>query len=335
MGSTSFSGPVFSGGMQLGLGIVSPNQRAPIPGGKIYYVSNLATATSLKTDIVPGDGTTPQTPFSSIAIAITKLVNRVNCGDIIYVLPGHVETIGVADYFGSTVSSAAGYSIVGLGSGTMRPVLNWTAAASTWLMNAANMEIANCILNLAVTAATLVVTPITISAAGVRIVDCFINWGVSTTIGCGTTLGAIAFTTAADDCAFLGNTCVNADTAGTNALALLSVNGADRIQIKDNKIFGATTATTVGPVHFLTTLSGNIEITNNYIENLIASATIALSSAISGVTGIVRDNTFRTQAATIQPVTVSANMSVTLKQNWSNNTANKNAGLVLGAGTAT
>lgn len=340
MALARMSGPLLVGGVQLGLTQQSPNQRAMVPGGRIRYVGNYPNSTSLKTALAPGDGTTPESPLSSLFGAgggIDSLRGRINCGDIIYILPGHVETIGIADVSntGVVAATAAGYSIVGMGTGTMRPTFNWTAAASTWLVNQPGIEIANLILNFAVTAATVVVTPMTVSAASCRIVDCFINWGASTTIGCGSTLGAIALTAAADYFDFIGNFALNLDVAGTagNAITLLSMNGADYATITDNKVFGATTATTVGPLHFLTALSSDVLIARNYIENLIASSTIAISSAISGVTGDIAYNQLRVNSG-IQPITVSANISCSLFQNFCNNTVNKNGALVVGAGTS-
>lgn len=304
------------------------NLRPQLPTGLRLYVDSTSTT--------PGDGSDPSQPLATLAAALTKLGNasRTNRGDVIYLMPGHTENLAVADAFSGT-GTASYFSIIGLGNGTNQPTLNWTAAASTWLWDTAGIELANVRLNFAVTAATVVVTPITISTANCRMVNCYINWGASTTVGCGSTLGAIALTTAADYFEFIGNFANNLDVAGTTgqAICLLSCNGADYLTIKNNKIFGATTATTVGPIHFLTTLSSDVEIAGNYIENLIASSTIAISSAISGVTGTVAFNQLRVNSG-IQPITVSANMSTTLYQNYCSNTVNKNGALVVGAGTS-
>lgn len=335
---SNVSPPFFVGGVQVGLPGGTANSRIPVPGGQVWWVGNYPASTSLKQSFSNGNGEKPDQALSTLFGAdgaLAKLQSRINCGDIIYVLPGHVESLTAADAASAT-AAAAGFSIIGLGSGTIRPTFNWTTAASTWLFDTAGVELANCILNFAVTAATVVVTPITVSAANCRIVDCFINWGASTTIGCGSTLGAIAVTTAADYFEFHGNYCLNLDVAGTagQAITLLSLNGADYFKMYNNEVYGATTATTVGAVHFLTTLSSDVSIGYNYIENLIASSTIALSSAISGVTGRTFRNNFRVNTG-IQPITVSANMSTTLYENYCANTVNKNGALVVGAGTST
>lgn len=322
-GLTSFGGSV------LTAGLMSPNQRQIVPGGQQWYVCNLS-------GVLNGDGTTPDAPLASLfgsAGALAKLNGRINRGDIIYVMEGHVESVSGADAASAT-GAAAGFSVVGLGSGTSRPLFNWTAVLSTWLLDTANVELANLQLNFAVTAATIVATPITVSAAGCRIVDCWIGWGTSTTIQCGSTLGAIAVV-AATYFDFIGNFCLNLDVAGTagGAITLLSLNGANYCRIRDNRIFGSTTATTVGPIHFLTTLSSDVSISGNYVENLKASSTIALSSAISGVTGVVRYNQFRVNSGIVAE-TASANLSCSFYQNYTNNTVNKSGALDVAGGAS-
>lgn len=308
--------------------------RGGMPGGKVVYVRSIG-ANGDSTGY--GDGSRPDLPCSTLcgtSGGLAQLGGRTNRGDVIICLPGHTESLATADS-ASLTGAASYFSVIGLGNGTNQATFNWTAAASTWLLDTAGVELANLRLNLAVTAATVVVTPITVSAANCRIVNCYINWGVSTTIGCGSTLGAIAVTTAGDYFEFIGNFCNNLDVAGTtgHAITLLSLNGADYAKINFNKIFGATTATTVGPIHFLTTLSSDVEIVGNYIENLIASSTIAISSAIAGVTGFIGYNMLRVNSG-IQPITVSSNVSCTLYQNYCSNTVNKNGALVVGAGTS-
>jgi|GEM_PF-3057368 len=288
--------PLFVGGVQVGLPLGSSNARVPTPGGRILYVGNLAAATSLKESMVPGNGSSPDEPLATLFGAngaMAKLQNRKNVGDIIYVLPGHVESVAVADAASAT-GSASGFSVIGLGSGTNRPAFNWTASTSTWLLDTSGVELSNLVLNLCgntATGALTVATPITVSAAGCRIVDCFINWGQDTDTGCGSTLGAIAVV-AATDFEFINNDAVNLDTAGTLAVSLLSLNGASSVKILRNRIMGATTSTTVGPVHFVTTPSLNVQIAGNYIENTRTSATKALTAAVVAVTGTIMDNRF-------------------------------------------
>jgi len=332
---TALSGPLIVDGVDVfsawaTAGMANVRGAGGTTTGKRLYVG---AATLQETLDLQAQGVYVYPTLFGTTGAIAALAGRANAGDVIFVLPGHTESITGSTNLSTTAASATGYSIVGLGSGAQRPNITWTAAASALLMNVAGVELANLQLNLCSTAATVVVTPITVSAAGCRIVNCFINWGLSTTIGCGSTLGAIAVTSTRFD--FIGNECVNLDTAGTagNAITLLSLNGAGYCRIIANRIFGATTATTVGPIHFLTTLSANTTIMWNYIENLIAGSTKAISSAIAGVTGTIAYNQLRVNSG-IVGCTASANISCSLFQNYTNNTANKNGALDVGSGTS-
>lgn len=285
-----------------------------------------------------GDGTDINAPLATLGGAtggLARLGARTNKGDVIYVLPGHTESVSSADYFSHT-GAASGFSVIGLGSGNQRPVFNWTVAGSTWLLDTAGVEVANCRLNLAGADATgtlTVTTPITVSAAGCRIAGCEINWGQSTDNGCGSTLGAIAVV-AGTRFEFVNNYCPSLDTAGTLPVSFLSLNGADDALIAGNVIYGGTTATTVGAIHCVTTASLRVRILNNIVQNLVASSTKAISSAVSGVTGTLAGNMLRVNSG-ILGFTVSANLSVDAFNNYTNNTVNKNGALDVGAGTST
>lgn len=310
--------------------------RNATPTGRVIYVCSIGGTNRASSF---GNGSSPDAPLASVGGtngALAKLAAptaRTFKGDVIVCLPGHVESVSSADYFSDT-GTASDITILGLGSGTHRPTFNWTAAASTWLMDTVGMEIVNCVLNFAVTAATVVVTPITVSAGSCRIANCFINWGASTTIGCGSTLGAIAVV-GAREFVFENNTCVNLDVAGTTgqAITLLSLNGADYAVIRNNKVTGATTVTTVGVIHCVTTLSKNITVANNELENLIASSTVTMSSAIAGVTGKSYNNFSRVNSG-ILAETASSNWSVTSYNNYTADTVNLSGALDLAGGAS-
>ncbi len=87
-------------------------------------------------------GKTPYTALATIDTAIGKC--EANRGDIIYVLPGHTEDVSSAT---SIVCDVAGVSIVGLGYGSLRPTLSFTAAAAKITVSAANVTFSNIIFN--------------------------------------------------------------------------------------------------------------------------------------------------------------------------------------------
>src|SRR5690606_12677871 len=61
-------------------------------------------------------------------------------GDLILVMPGHAETISSSSILTLDV---AGVAILGLGVGSARPTLTYTAAAATINVTAANITVSN------------------------------------------------------------------------------------------------------------------------------------------------------------------------------------------------
>lgn len=322
-------------GLMINGAVVDPVQRIPntrqmMPGGKTLWVGSAGGPNTAGT----GDGSSPDAPLATLALAMAQLSNRQNKGDVIYVLPGHTESVSSADYF-SAVGTASYFSVIGLGAGATKPVFNWTTATSTWLFDTAGVEVSNLKLNLcgsAAAGALTVATPITVSAVDCRIVNCEINWGQDTDTGCGSTLGAIAVTAAGFE--FINNRCYNLDTAGTLAVSFLSINGSDNCKIIGNQITGGTTSTTVGAIHFVTTASKNIFIMWNQVENLKASSTKAVTSAIASVTGAIAYNQLRVQLGIVGFTIAGTPFLCSFFQNFTNNTDTKNGALDVANGTS-
>lgn len=111
--------------------------------GKAYWVSNVTTG------LLPGqrggangNKGTFDSPFSTIDYAIGQCT--ANRGDIIFVKPGHAETVSTATALALDV---AGVAIVGLGFGNNRPTLTLdTATTATIGVTAANMSMQNMII---------------------------------------------------------------------------------------------------------------------------------------------------------------------------------------------
>lgn len=226
--------------------------------------------------------------LSSINTAMSYC--RTGAGDTIFVLPGHTESVSTAAFFSNLV---AGTRIVGLGDEQNRPTLTWTATASTWLLNKANVTVENLRLLLAPNAGAVTVTaPITVSAAGVTIRRCYIEVGTTAARLCAT---AITLAAGADDFAFLGNVVWGDLTAGV--VDCLKVNAAvNRPKIVGNDIQVATTANAIGPLDFTTAAAVDIQVKNNYIVNKKASSTSAITG-IANLSGMIADNYLGISAA--------------------------------------
>lgn len=114
--------------------------------GKVVWVASTST--------VPGPGCTTSSdsnpgtytkPFASLAGALASSQVQANRGDVIVLKPGHTETITAA---AGIVMSVAGITVVGLGTGTLRPTFNFTTAnTATITVTANNVGFSNCLFS--------------------------------------------------------------------------------------------------------------------------------------------------------------------------------------------
>lgn len=337
MAASHLSGPLIVGGLNLSAMIseaVRPNVRGRA-GGRVFYVgaSSLALVAEMR---LAGQPVYP-TLFGTTG-ALAGLGGRTTSGDVIYVLPGHTESVSAAD-MASDTGAASGFSIVGLGTETMRPAFTWTAATATWLLDTENVEIANCRLfwagSTTSTTALTVAAPITVSAAGCRLVNNYIQTGVDAdqivTVGCTTTA-------AGDDFVFDGNF-VEGDPAAeiTAAGTVLRLVGADRARVTNNYMAAALATDTDGLIEFLTTASTNVLVRNNFIYANGSGNTCAIDAgAAIANTGYIDWNQLVVDAdGTAQTVafTVSGTCNFALGQNNYMVSNNNERGLIVGTAT--
>lgn len=102
--------------------------------GDIFFVGSTVTGA---VDSV-GAGKSPDAPFATIDFAIGQCT--ANQGDVIYILPGHAETVTSTNI----ALDVAGVRIVGLGRGLRRPRFTYGAAAATITVSAADCAWENC-----------------------------------------------------------------------------------------------------------------------------------------------------------------------------------------------
>lgn len=254
-------------------------------GGQILFVCN-------RSGLPSGDGSSLEYPLASIGGAggaLAKLQGTTNRGHVIFVGPGHAESVSSADYFSHT-STANSFALVGLGNGTSRPSLTWTTATSTWLWDTANIQLDNFQLFLAgadaAGSALTVAAPITISAPGCGIRNCKGRFGFDAdqlvTIGITTTAAADGLTL--EDNHFSGATAAECTT-------FMDIIGVDGLIMRRNYFAGATSSTGVGIVRFATTASLDIVLEENtYINRKAASA--AAVTGLAGVSGVSRSEMF-------------------------------------------
>lgn len=109
--------------------------------GNVYWVSN-STVVGVRGALAGSDGNGDGSffkPFATIQKAVDMCL--ANNGDIIFVKQGHAETISSAAIL---TFNKAGIAIIGLGSGSLRPTLTFTTAATANIpVTAQNVSIQN------------------------------------------------------------------------------------------------------------------------------------------------------------------------------------------------
>lgn len=110
-------------------------ENLPEHPGDTFFVDSGAAG---KSDGV-GAGRSPDIPFATLDYAVGQCAD--NNGDVIYVMPGHVETVIAA---GGLDLDKIGITVIGLGSGSDRPTVNFTTAtAADADVDAANITLRN------------------------------------------------------------------------------------------------------------------------------------------------------------------------------------------------
>lgn len=288
-GISSFGMPVIGGS-----GVIPPTT------GTYYFVhSTLGSASN--------DGTSATRPLATIDDAIGHCA--ANKGDVIIVMPGHVETIAAA---AGIAADVAGIFIIGLGLGSLRPVINFSTTDSTFAISAANVYVAN----LRVTSTVdEVVKMFHVTAAYVTL-D---NIEHFETTSCQTI--QFLLTTNAADYLTIKNCYHYQATAAAAAQLWIQLVGPDNVRIMDNVFIltlqnGATCATINA-----TTAVVNCEIGRNVIKQIGGTTQVSAILLVATSTGYVHDN--RVAAAVTTLAGTVALASAYGAENYVSHTANK------------
>ncbi len=261
----------FPGGFEYGISIrgVPLVQTHP---GKVFWVYNGTTLDQGHKSGSDGNKGTFNAPFSTLDYAIGQC--RANKGDIIFIKPGHSETLTAT----SVAVDVAGIAIVGLGQGSMRPTFNATATGSIFPISGANVLVHNLLFTGGVDA---VVSMITVAAADV----CLSKIELRDVTGQMT--DGILTTAAADRLKIYDYKFDGADAAGgASAIAIV---GGDQIEIRNFDIIGNFS---VGGIDIRTTATTNIQIRDGQIWNQHGSIDCCIVDTITASTGTVGPNLF-------------------------------------------
>lgn len=253
--------------------------------GKVFWVSNTSTLLQGQRGGSDGNKGNFDSPFATLSYAISQCT--ANRGDIIFIKPGHAETISTATALQLNIVNVA---IIGLGTGTNRPTFTLdTANTVTIPVSANNISVQNClfIANFLAIANIFTVTArhFTLDLCEFRdtsSVLCFSNVAL-----CSSASANIADGLSITRCAFYG--------LYTSALRLVSSSGNNnRVNISDNIVFMAvnnnkSAILSVADGFIIT----NLVIARNKVRRLntdTSTGALLFTSNMTTNTGMVYDN---------------------------------------------
>ncbi len=264
MGATNFSGQLTVNGVPVmpGGGLMTT--------GNVFFVHSTAGSNSK-------DGKSPQNPVATIDYAIGLCT--ANKGDLVIVMPGHDETISAA---AAIACDVAGVTILGLGNGSLRPIVRFGSTDATIAISAANVTIAN----IRVTSAIDEVVKMFHITAAYATLDGIEHFETATF----QTIQFVLTTAAADYLAIRNCYCYQV-TAAAAAQAWIQLVGIDGGIIEDNT-FRLTLSNNAGSI----TINGSTAcigtvVRNNTIVQLGGTTQVSAILFVDSSTGImVHDN---------------------------------------------
>lgn len=236
--------------------------------GEIFFVHS-GTGTDSA-----GYGRNPDSPVATIDYAVGLCT--ASKGDRIYVMPGHAETLDAAT---DLVVDVAGVSIIGLGHGTLKPVLTYGATDAILSITAANCLVKNLRLlgNI-----DNIVNAITLGASadgavldGIEIVDGASNKEFLT----GITITAACHDVTIQNCKTFG-------LGGGATTAVLNAGASDRLIFRNNIIQG-TFSTALMDISGAA--SANMSIHDNYLMNRDTAAGLVIKGHATNTGFAVRN----------------------------------------------
>lgn len=246
--------------------------------GSIFFVDSATGTNSV------GGGRNPDAPLATLDYAIGLCT--ASKGDMIYIMPGHSETIAAADGFDADV---AGIRIIGLGWGDLRPTFNFTATASDVAIGANNVWIENLRFVAGISA---VVRGVNVEGkTGVTFKNCEWYWGGTTTWDFvdSLILAAGSSRCTIEGCRFL------AEPAVAGAATAIKLSGASHnVRVQNSEFMGDYSTACVNSI---TTLSQGLFFLDNLVYN--ADAGEPYLEVLTGTTGVIANTRGLASGATV------------------------------------
>lgn len=229
-----------------------------IPGG-VVNIEDTSRSTGARLYVHSGTGTngagygfSPDAPLATIDYAVGLCT--ASKGDIIYVMPGHAETLSTAT---ALVLDVAGIRVIGLGFGTLKPVLTFGATDAILSITAANCWVENLRLlgNI-----DNIVTAISLgaSADGAVLKDVeLVDGATNKEFLVGIAIAAACHDVTIEGCKFFG-------LAGGATAAIALAGASDRFVFRNNYVAGTFST---GLLDASAAASANIAIHDNFLVN--------------------------------------------------------------------
>lgn len=218
------------------------------------------------------DGKDPDHPVATIDYAVGQCTQ--NVGDVIIVMPGHNESLTSGT---SLVVDVAGITIIGLGQGRSRPVLDFDNTAASIEMDAANCRLSNLVLRASVTA---VVVGINVDADDIEIDHIATAWETT-----GDDFKVMIDVDAFDRC-HIHDCQLNAELSVAGWEHAIRLDQAEETIIEDCIFFGEWTE---GAIFGEGALSQHILIRNCVIYNCSAATYAGIDFGALSSTGIIQN----------------------------------------------
>jgi len=280
------------------------------PMGKLFVVGDSGTARLAVLDqVFKTDPDGEVRAYDTIDAAIGACT--ANAGDVILVMPGHTETISSAT---SLVVDVAGVSIIGMGKGSNRPELNFSATAGSVEMDAANTRLSNVILKADVSA---VVVGINIDAADVQVDNCLFDFNAT-----GDDFITMIDVDAVNGARILDNE-LRAEEGAAGCNEAIRLDDCDNVVIDGNHITGDFTD---GAIIGEGAVGINLRIINNTIYNADTTAGFLVDLNVA-FTGIMANNRMGTLFATAPETAVDPG-SLLCMENYVANAVDESGALV-------
>jgi hypothetical protein len=224
-------------------------------------------------------------PYSTVAYAITQCV--ADRGDIVFVKPGHAETITASTAWGTT----AGVAIVGLGQGANRPTFTFSATASKITLTGNNLLLHNLLF---ISSIDAVVNVINVSGADVVLSN--IEYREDTQVQCTDCIIATATATRFKVAGFK----YRAFDATAGTVAGIALIGMDSPDISELDVIGLWSA---GFIDCRTTAVTNLRVYNVIQYRSLGTGEILVKDTVTGSTGMIGPNIYARLSANTTNIT--------------------------------